>query len=595
MCGIAGWSLTEHSERDHDELVAMTRCLDHRGPDDRGYFFDDPNRIALGHTRLSIIDLSEGGHEPMVSEDRETVLIFNGEIYNFRELRHELQRRDGCRFRSECDAEVVLHGYRVWGETVVDRLRGMFAFAIWDARGRRLLLARDALGMKPLYYWATSRGVVFSSEVKAFLPLTGFSPRLDRRALDQFLEFGYTWDDERTSLEGVRKLPPGHRMSVQNGVVSQPERWFHPPLPDRTRSRAAIESELYETLQEVVSQHLVADVPVGLLLSGGLDSGIIAALAARETKVATLTMAFADSAVDERPYARIVQKAVGSEHHEVVISPGELVSDLERAVWAVDDLFADWGVVSTRLLYLKARELGLKAVLVGEGADELFGGYPSFELARGRRRAGPLHGFRLYRRLASRRYGRGYFRFAANFRRQVNESGGDLFHAIRLFETQNQLPNNFVMKVDKASMSASVEARAPFLDRRVAEIAYRTPGELLLANGTNKSLLRTMASRYKLLPQEIIERAKFGAPLAATWLDDSPELRAAARRLVLESEHSWVDAAGLRDAMTRYFDLGQRGYPLPRPLSIFQHLAWRLFLLSLWSEQYGVMPQENAA
>jgi len=340
-------------------------------------------------------------------------------------------------------------------------------------------------------------------------------------------------------------------------------------------------------LSEVVREHLVADVPVGLLLSGGLDSSLVAALAARDTQVTTVSMGFAESAIDERAFARTVAGYIGSEHHEVLIHHREVVEDLADVVWYFDDLFADWGTVSTRMLYKKCRDQGIKVVLVGEGSDEIFGGYSIFGAAQQLRGPTVWRLFQLYRRYAGRRYGGQFAAFAAIMRTYLAQCGGNMFDAVRLFESRNQLPNNYVMKVDKASMSVSVEARAPYLDRRVADIAYSIPADFLLAEGTDKFILRRMAERHQLLPPEITRRPKTGASMAASWMDDSVEFRRYARDVILARE-GWVDQLGLRNAMTDFFDGRRKGYPFPRAISIFSNLAWRLLLLNLWSRKYLV-------
>lgn len=592
MCGISGWQLRPGAGRDPADLTAMADAIAHRGPDDRGYFVDPDRGVGLAHNRLSILDLTAAGHQPMTSEDGGTVLVYNGELYNFRELRAELERL-GHRFRSRCDTEVVLRAFLQWGAACLDRFRGMFALAVWSRASGELLLARDPTGIKPLYHAELpgGQGFVFASEIKALLALPGFRPRLDRSSLRQFLEFGYTFDDHATSLEGVRKLPPGHLLKVTGGRPGEPRAYFRPSAPGDggdggARGLQEREEELFSTLSEVVDQHLVADVPVALLLSGGLDSSILAALAARGRPVTTITMGFAESGVDERPHARRVAEHIGSDHREVTIHPADVRRDLEQVTWYFDDLFADWGLVSTRLLYQRCRDQGIKVVLVGEGADELWGGYPIFEAAL--RQKGPMAWrlFQLYRRYAGRRYGSQFPAFLSLMRRYLDEGDGDLFHAVRLFESRNQLPNQYVMKVDKASMSVSVEARAPFLDRRVAELAYRTPADRLLAGGADKALLRSMAERFEVLPRDIVRRPKFGASIAANWMDESESFRAYARQVILDDD-GWTDELGLRGAMTDYFSGRRQGYGFPRPISIFSNLAWRLLLLNLWSRHYA--------
>jgi asparagine synthase (glutamine-hydrolysing) len=590
MCGIAGWFLKQGASRLDSNLTAMADRITHRGPDDRGYYFDRERGVAFAHNRLSIIDLSPAGHQPMASADGRFGLSYNGELYNFLELKTELENL-GHQFHSRTDSEVVLQAFIEWGPACLNRFNGMFAVAIWCASERKLFLARDPLGMKPLYYATLpgDQGFVFASEIKAFLALPDFKVRINRDALQQFLEFGYTFDDHATSLEGVLKLPPGHSMEVVGGIASKPRSFFTPPGPDPidTGGMREREEKLYETLTEVVQQHLIADVPVGLLLSGGLDSSIVAALAARRTRITTISMGFAESSIDERPYARTVASHIGSDHREVTIHPHEISDGFEEIAWYFDDLFADWGTVSTRLMYTKCRELGIKVVLVGEGSDELFAGYPIFDFAL--RARGPMTWklFQLYRRYAGRRYGGHFTKFAAIMNRYLGEVNGDLFSAVRLFESRNQLPNNYVMKVDKASMSVSVEARAPFLDRRVAELAYRAPSSCLLKDGANKYLLRSMAERFDLLPLETTRREKFGASIAASWMDESQKFRDYAQQIILDG-NGWVDELGLRAAMTDYFSGKRAGYAFPHAISIFSNLAWRLLLLNLWSRKYSM-------
>ena len=588
MCGIAGWQLAPGRTRDVAQLRAMATAIAHRGPDDHGEFVDAAAGVALAHRRLSIIDLTAAGHQPMAMDDGSVVLAFNGELYNYVELKRELEAL-GRTFRSRSDTEVMLVALAHWGLAALDRFNGMFALAAWFAKERKLVLARDPMGMKPLYY--TERGigggVAFASEIKALLPLQGFTAEMNRHSLQQYLEFGYVFDQDETSLAGVRKLPPGHVMVITNGRAERPVAFFKPAIGSVAdeRSLTSMADDLYSTLSEVVREHLVADVPVGLLLSGGLDSSVLAALAARDTKLATITMGFADSGIDERLFARQVASHIGSDHREVLIDQREVVQGLEDVVWFFDDLFADWGTVSTRLLYRKCREQGIKVVLVGEGSDELFGGYSVFPAAQQGR--GPVlwQLFQLYRRYAGRRYGRQFSEFSAVMRRYLVQTDGNMFDAIRLFESRNQLPNNYVMKVDKASMSVSVEARAPYLDRRVAELAYSTPERYLLAEGSDKLILRTMSDRHKLLPHEIAHRPKFGASIAASWMDESEEFRRYAGSIVL-SRDGWVDRLGLRGAMVDFFAGRRSGYRFPHAISIFSNLAWRMLLLNLWSAKY---------
>ena len=589
MCGIGGW-IGEVARRGEPDVAAMMAAMRHRGPDDTGIWTAGGGNVVLGHNRLSIIDLSSAGHQPMINQANGDVLVFNGEIYNFLDLRRELEGK-GFRFRSESDTEVLLFALAAWGTACLSRIEGMYAFALWRPSENALYLVRDPMGIKPIYYWSPDgRGLAFASEIKAFFALPAFAARLDRRALAQFLEFGYTFDAERTCLEGVRKLQPGHLLKLSlDSPVAKPEPFYVPTVHDAApKSAADAEEELYQSLSHVVRQHLIADVPVALLLSGGLDSSILAALAARTTKVRTISMGFVNSGLDERPHARRVANHIGSDHEEILITPEEIKNGLSDSIAVFDDLFADWGTISTRLLYAKCRERGIKVVIVGEGSDELLGGYDVFRQCFSRAPI-DLWLLQLYRYYAGRRYGGFYGDFRAIMREHLKACDGDRFGAIRLFESRQQLPNNYVMKVDKASMWVSVEARVPFLDRRIADIAYRTPAALLISQATEKLLLRRMAERYQLLPRETLARRKLGGSMATSWMDDQPAWRSNAREIILDGG-GWTRELGLWPAMQAYFVENRSGYRFPHAISIFRNLAWRLLILELWARAYKVSP-----
>lgn len=583
MCGIVGWQFIVGSEPADGVLRRMSKTLRHRGPDDSGEYRDRAAGISFGHRRLSIIDLSQGSHQPMSDDVSGVVLAYNGELFNFRTLRAQLAGL-GHRFRTSGDTEVVLRSYLQWGMDALPKLAGMFAMAIWDPRCETLHLARDAMGIKPLYIHARDGGVAFASELKAFGGLPGMHFELDAQSVQQYLEFGYVFDEHRTMLRDIRKLPPGHRLEIRRGRIATQSAWFRPPTPDAADARGEAQrvSELNALLAQVVEEHLIADVPVAMLLSGGLDSSLIAALAARKSRLHTLTMAFEGADFDERTNAREVSRFIGSEHSDILIRPAEVRAEISDGAWVFDDLFADWATVTTRLLYRRCRERGFKVVLVGEGADELFGGYDIFRLPR---RLGLWQQFRLYQRYAGRRWGRQFGEFRAALGGYLECGRGDAFDAVRLFESRRQLPNQYVMKVDKASMAESVEARAPYLDRRVAEYAYRTGSEWLMRGGQNKYLLRELARHQRYLPAPAAARPKFGAPLAANWMDDDPQIREFAHAQLL-APGSRTRELGLAGAMRAYYEKGRGGYPFPAALSIFRNLAWRLLLLELWCQHY---------
>jgi len=595
MCGIGGWLELREPRFGREQLRSILRAQHHRGPDDSGWLLDRDAGIGLAHNRLSIIDLSKRGRQPMTHVEAGNSIVFNGEIYNFRKLRSELKDL-GYKFNSETDTEVLLKAFSEWGVDCVHRLQGMFAFGVWSATTRTLNVFRDPMGIKPLYYWClpNNGGLVFASEIKSFFPLPGFCAEVDRDSLNQFLEFGYTFNQSSTILKGLKKLPPGHRLELREGGETKLERYYYPEVstsPDQ--DRLLLEQKLHSELDKVIREQLVADVPIGILLSGGLDSGIIAAMAARHVKVRTFTFGFDRSGIDERCKGRLVSQFIGSEHEEFVISAEETKRDIDQSVRVVDDLFADWGTFATRIMYEKCRERGIKVVLVGEGADELFAGYwrrfsPSLEGEQDWRIDWRL--FKLYRVYVGRRYGKCFWAYRQRMRHYLRLTKGNFFDAIRLFESREQLSNNFVMKVDKASMSASVEARVPFLDRRVVELAYSVPRDFLIDEQCAvKSLLSSMAARYNLLPQAIIRQRKMGIGLPPEWMDESEDFREFAYEIILDA-NGWVDELGFRDAMMQFFDKGKQGYRFPKAISIFRNLAWRLLLLNLWSNHYGVSP-----
>jgi asparagine synthase (glutamine-hydrolysing) len=593
VCGIYGfWG----RGIDRRGVETMGRLMRHRGPDDHGIFHDESRGLWLGHERLAIIDLSAGGHQPMTTADQPVVVCFNGEIYNFEGLRRELEGR-GERFHSHSDTEVLLRGYLAWGERVVDRLHGMFAFAIWDGRSATLLLARDATGIKPLFYGWLAGGFVFASEMKALAAIPGVRFDPDRDSVNQYMALGYVWDEHKSILPGVLKLPPGHLLRVAAGETSRPARWWKVPVlesqerlePAQLDRRA---DELYEILNAVVAQHLVADVPVGLLLSGGLDSSVLAAIAARQSRsrVQTLSIGFEPCDEDERPFARAVAGHLGTDHRELVLRPDTALGEFEKNAWFYDDLFYDVGLAASLAAYRACRSSGLKVVLVGEGADELFGGYTRFSQL-----CSPIADLLpdvVRRRLFFRQYsGQNFGPDAGPFLELIarihSHGHADWFSTLRHYEMAHQLPNNLNMKVDRASMAASVEARVPYQDRRVVESVCALPRSAFLDGHRNKLVLRHMASRHRLLPREIIERPKLGMLLPGNWLQDSAIFSPFARKAICE-HGDWARRLGLQDAMVAFFDGRERRWTrfFRRHLA-YSTVAWRLFVLEMWSAAYS--------
>src|SRR6266850_204508 len=392
MCGIAGF-IAQDNFLDEDEsnlvLDRMCRRITHRGPDDQGMMIS--GGVALGMRRLSIIDLV-GGRQPMSGCGGLMTIVFNGEIYNFRELQRDLQTR-GHQFKTHSDTETILHAYEEYGAACVERLRGMFAFAIWDAPRRELFIARDRAGKKPLYYTITRRGtLLFGSELKSLREHPEFHAETSLEALDAYLTFGYV-PDPLTIFRDVHKLPPGHHLTFTAGRARVEQYWDFPysePQAEPAQSEEVCLEELRELLDEAVRVRLVSDVPLGAFLSGGVDSSTVVGLMARHTDqpVKTFSIGFHEDSYNELKYARVAAKHFGTDHHEFIVTPDicEIVDDL---VWHFDEPFADSSAIPTYMVSKLAREY-VTVVLSGDGGDELFGGYTRYQVERKRNKLSRL-------------------------------------------------------------------------------------------------------------------------------------------------------------------------------------------------------------
>ncbi|HSS66713.1 MAG TPA: asparagine synthase (glutamine-hydrolyzing) [Gammaproteobacteria bacterium] len=596
MCGLLGiWARGSSV----DEEAAL-QTLTHRGPDDSGTFTD--GGLTLAHTRLSILDLSAAGRQPMSSEDGRYTLIYNGEIYNHRELGESL-RSSGCRFVSTSDTEVLLKGLELEGGKFLNRLCGMFSFALWDARQRELLLARDTTGVKPLLYYRGPDGAfAFASELKAFQALKCCRFELDHEMMRQYVEFGYVWDAQRTVIKNVHKLPPGHLLRVRDGHADAPRRW-HPvasaPPEEGPGSMDQAADRLYETLSDVVNQQLVADVPVGLLLSGGLDSSVLAVLAARalDRPLRTLSVGF-ENHPGELEHARTVARFIGSDHSEQTISVDEVLAEFKRNARYYDDLFWDTGFITSLIIYRRCRAEGLKVVLVGEGADEIFAGYGTFaRLSRGWINFLPpaMHRYMFYRQYSGQQWGQ----FRNEFEELIGAIGkrvdNDWFEVVRRYELDYRLPCNLNMKVDRASMANSIEARVPFQDPRVVALALGLPGRYLQQGSQSKRVLRHMALRHRLLPEKIVARPKFGMMMPGSWLKDDPRLFEFARQVVCSNPRLLADL-GVERQIKAFFDGRERNAlrHFRRHLAL-STLVWRVFVLELWRRSYFGEPEKSCS
>jgi asparagine synthase (glutamine-hydrolysing) len=562
MCGIAGIVKLDPARRvEADRLARMRDELTHRGPDDAGLWLDGP--VGLAHRRLSIVDVA-GGHQPMASPDADVHIVFNGEIYNHPALRPELEAR-GHRYATRSDTETILHLYEEEGAACVEKLRGMFAFALWDRGRRELLLARDRLGIKPLYYAEVDGELMFASEIKA-LVAGGLRPRLHVRVLPELLATGFVAGDE-TLFVGVRKLLPGRTLVWSAAGGLRERRYWRPPEPAAGDGPGFADeaAELRRRLEEVVVGHLMSDVPVGVFLSGGIDSTAIAALAAPHLggPLRTFSVGFADPACNELPYARLAAAALGAEHHEVVVGPEDFFGALPRLMWHEDEPPAFPSSVPLYFVSKLAAE-HVKVVLTGEGADELFLGYnryrvtawnarlgrlfwaapPPLRRALGRAAlalAGPARRYLAHSFLAVEPGPRALFCenwaiFPTPLQRHLlrdaaaldardpyaaelegwAESGDDLLGRMSRADLSTYLVE-LLMKQDQMSMAASVESRVPFLDHELVEHVVGLPSRLKLRGVTTKAVLRE--ALRDVVPEAILRRRKLGFPVPlGGWL-----------------------------------------------------------------------------
>jgi asparagine synthase (glutamine-hydrolysing) len=559
MCGIYGlFDADPGRPADLQTLHRMGHVLTHRGPDGGG--LHTHGGLGIGMRRLSIIDLKTGD-QPLANEDRSVWVVFNGEIYNYRELTAELLAK-GHVFSTASDTEVLVHLYEEHGEECVDKLRGMFAFAIWDAPRRTVLLARDRLGIKPLYYAQTSRGFVFGSELKAIVQ-SPWTPRVvDGRALATYLQYGYV-PDPLTILEGAAKLPPGHTLTVKEGRAGTPRRYwqatrFFPSAPVAVREEEAAES-LWTALRDAVRSHLVSDVPIGAFLSGGVDSSAVVAIMAGEigASVKTFSVGFAQKEYNELPYARRVAEFFATDHHELVVGP-ESVGMLDDVLEAFDEPFADPSSIPTYLVARLARQ-HVKVALSGDGGDELFAGYDRYVVDHRRRHLEILGrtaiggGLRtLSGLLADGTPGKNFLynvslprmeRYLDSislfpFRRlrdllsldvardqtlqldTAPSEGLDPLSRLQELDLRTYLPGDILAKVDRVTMANSLEARVPLLDHALVELGCGLPAGLRFNAGETKYLLkRVLRGR---VPPEVLSRPKqgFGVPLQS-WFENA--------------------------------------------------------------------------
>jgi asparagine synthase (glutamine-hydrolysing) len=615
MCGIAGIVAAPGEAPAREVLEAMGEAIKHRGPDDGTVTVW--RRCGFSFRRLSIIDVA-GGRQPIDDESGSVHVVLNGEIYNYKELRDDLERR-GHRFKTQSDVECVVHGYEVFGDAVVERLRGMFALALWDEQRERLLLARDRLGKKPLVYRAARGRLSFASELQSLLRDPAVPRRANLTAIHHYLTFQYV-PAPLTAFEEVQKLPPGHRLVFEKGAARVEPYWTLPFREPIKIDEADAASELRRLLRDAVKVRLMSEVPLGAFLSGGIDSSTVVALMSEFGRAKTFSIGFEEQEFDELRYARMVAERYGTDHHEFVVRPNA-AEVLPKLVQHYGEPFADSSAVPTYYVSKIARE-HVTVALNGDGGDELFAGYDRYKALRiyavaaavpGVQRLGgtladvggsilPARAQRLLRALSDNpeegyartvsyftpeekqalyadsmtEATRGVDSYQALYERYREWSAGDLLARTLYVDTMTYLPGDLLVKVDVASMAVGLEGRSPFLDHPLVEFAASLPSASKLVGGRGKHVLRRAVD--DLLPAAILDRPKmgFGVPISS-WFRG--ELREFSADLLLSRQASargWFRP----DAVTRLWEEHQA---TPRDRG---NQLWSLVCLELWSRAF---------
>jgi len=610
MCGIAG--ILDWNGAPESRLDPMLKAIVHRGPDDEGTFTEGP--LTMGMRRLSIIDLG-GGHQPIFNEDKSIVVVFNGEIYNYVELRADLEKR-GHTFRTQSDTEVLVHLYEDEGTAFLPKLNGMFAFSIWDKNKRALFVARDRVGIKPMYYTETSNGLLYATELKSILATGLVDAAIDPTAIFEYLVHFYI-PGEKSPFKGIKKLLPGHYFTAdENGF--QTKKWWD--LADYTGIASVGRKEATEQVRDLfldsIKLRMRSDVPVGSYLSGGLDSSLVTAAATRQTDLefSTFSVGFTSSEFDELPYARAVAEYTGTDHHEISVSPSDAMEHFPNLIWYMDEPNGDAAILPTYLVSQLAVSK-VKVALSGIGADEFFGGYHRYHKQLGKlaqlsalppgllRAIRPLlgaikhdWGYRLDRIIdppapwinhleQTHRYDAGAI--SRLLKDGVGETGGYMRQAFerypgkdfvnqRMFaDAHSYLPDQILALTDRMSMAVSLEARAPFLDYRIMEFVSSLPGEWKVDGSSWKLILKDALG--DLVPDRTIKRPKWGfAPPIKSWMNANQ----------LDSFVHLIQTSKL--AEDGYLDGAELKRQVSDPTAFMHHgeWLWALAVLELWYRIY---------
>ncbi|MFQ5597009.1 MAG: asparagine synthase (glutamine-hydrolyzing) [Nitrospiria bacterium] len=619
MCGICG--VVNYNESfGLDSLKTMSSTLVHRGPDDEGTYFNEKKRVALGHRRLSILDL-DLGHQPMANEDYSIYIVFNGEIYNYRELRRDLSRKHV--FRTFSDTEVLLHLYEEYGAGMLDKINGMFAFGIWDNNKNRLLLARDRLGIKPLYYTQAKRSFIFASEIKAILKYEDVQKEIGMNALYYFLQLRCV-PSPYTMFKNIYKIEPGCFMEIDlEGSISNKAYWRLEDTYTKDANDPSSESKSHidSLLSESVHMRMISDVPIGAFLSGGIDSSLIVSYMRKQMSqpVDTFTVGFDDDRFNEFNYAREVSEYLSTTQHEVMLDHKKFFDCMGLLIHHFDDPVADGAIIPMYYISKLAKENNVKVMLSGEGSDELFAGYSSYlsyltlhnlskftdflpngmvmmmlkQLMKYRYKTEALG--KLYQFIASNKQYTGHsafhihdllLLFNEDYRKQIDmgllnrhieapkRHHRDFLDQMLYFDLKVRIPDDLLARLDKLTMAASIEGRVPFLDHRLVEAAMNIPGRLKIHGDERKYIIKEVARDY--LPNRIIYRKKRGFPVPIDmWVKE--DLKPLFKEVLLNEETGIFDKKNL----TKIIAENETGR------SNHSSLIWRLFYFTVW-EKYWI-------